>query len=127
MAGAASGAQLAENPIPNTILKSEQKLTQEQATELQDQWVQRAGIRRGAPAILPPKLDFSVLSFAPKDLLLLEAQQWGRPRDRGDVRGPAVHAEHGARGPLQPGIGVPEPGAARRVLVGGSSRSGRPP
>jgi phage portal protein BeeE len=33
-------------------------------------------MRRGAPAILPPKLDFSVLSFSPKDLLLLEAQQW---------------------------------------------------
>lgn len=76
MAGVASSAQMAENPIPTTVLKSEQKLTKEQATDLQDQWVERAGMRRGAPAILPPKLDFSVLAFSPKDLLLLEAQQW---------------------------------------------------
>ncbi len=76
MAGAASGAQLAENPIPNAILKSEQKLTEEQAREIQDQWVERAGLRRGAPAVLPPKLDFELLAFSPRDLLLLEAQQW---------------------------------------------------
>lgn len=76
MAGAASGAALAANPIPNAILKSEQKLTEEQARELQDQWVERAGLRRGAPAVLPPKLSFELLAFSPKDLLLLEAQQW---------------------------------------------------
>jgi HK97 family phage portal protein len=76
LAGAASAANLAANPIPNAILKSEQKLTEEQAREIQDQWVERSGLRRGAPAVLPPKLDFELLAFSPKDLLLLEAQQW---------------------------------------------------
>jgi len=76
LAGAASAASLAANPIPNAILKSEQKLTEEQAREIQDQWVERAGLRRGAPAVLPPKLDFELLAFSPKDLLLLDAQQW---------------------------------------------------
>lgn len=32
--------------------------------------------RNGAPPVLPPELDFSVLSINPSDLALLETQQW---------------------------------------------------
>jgi HK97 family phage portal protein len=76
MAAAATGATMTENPIPNAILKSEQKLTAEQAADLQAQWTERAGLRRGAPAILPPKLDFEMLQFSPADLQLIEVQEW---------------------------------------------------
>ena len=62
--------------IPNAVLKSQRKLTQEQAEALQDQWVARASVRRGAPAVLPPEIDFEMLAFSPADLLLLDAQQF---------------------------------------------------
>jgi phage portal protein BeeE len=32
--------------------------------------------RNGAPAVLPPELDFKVLSINPSDLALLETQEW---------------------------------------------------
>ena len=60
--------------VPNAVLKSQRKLTREQAEELQAQWVERTAVRRGAPAVLPPEIDFEQLSFSPKDLLLLDAQ-----------------------------------------------------
>jgi HK97 family phage portal protein len=36
----------------------------------------RAGARRGAPAVLPPDVEFQTFQFNPKDLLLLESRQW---------------------------------------------------
>ena len=75
-AGANAAQSLYDNPTPNAVLKSQRKLTGPQATALQDQWVERAGLRRGAPAVLPPEIDFEQLAFSPKDLLLLDAQQF---------------------------------------------------
>lgn len=65
-----------ESGVPHTVLKSNRKLTQEQASALQSQWAERASARRGLPAILPPDIDFEKLAFSPADLMLLDVQQF---------------------------------------------------
>jgi HK97 family phage portal protein len=61
--------------VPNAILKSKHKLTGDQATALQAQWIAaRARSSVGAPAVLPPEIDFQQLSFSPEDLMLLDVQ-----------------------------------------------------
>jgi HK97 family phage portal protein len=63
--------------VPNAVLKSTRKLTEGQATALQNQWVNarlRAGI--GAPAVLPPEISFEQLAFSAEDLALLDVQQY---------------------------------------------------
>lgn len=63
--------------VPNAVLKSTRKLTQDQAEALQAQWVNarlRSGI--GAPAVLPPEISFEQLSFNAEDLALLDQQQF---------------------------------------------------
>lgn len=78
--GVIYGGQLTQNTmssggVPQSVLKADTTLNETQARALQSQWV--GGDRPpGAPAILPKGLDFSVLSFSPKDLLLLDAQQF---------------------------------------------------
>jgi HK97 family phage portal protein len=67
---------MAEGGIPHAVLKSQRKLTKEQAEKLQNQWVERTAVRRGAPAVLPPEVDFEAHAFSPKDLLLLDAQEF---------------------------------------------------
>lgn len=63
--------------LPNAIIKSQRKLTADQALAIQTAWVEgRARVSTGVPAILPPELDFEQLQFSPKDLLLLEAQDF---------------------------------------------------
>src|SRR4029077_3948235 len=63
--------------VPNAVLKSTRKLTEGQATALQNQWINarlRAGV--GAPAVLPPEISFEQLSFNAEDLALLEQQSF---------------------------------------------------
>lgn len=67
---------MAEGATPNAVLKSTRKLSKEQAEAIQAQWVASSALRRGAPAILPPELDFQQLSFSPSDLMLLDAQKF---------------------------------------------------
>lgn len=62
--------------IPLAVLKSQRKLTKEQAGEIQTQWMEATTRRNGAPPVLPPELDFSPLQFKPGDIQLLESQQW---------------------------------------------------
>ncbi len=62
--------------IPLAVLKSQRKLTQEQAQEIQSQWMNATQRRNGAPPVLPPELDFEPLQFKPGDIQLLESQQW---------------------------------------------------
>lgn len=62
--------------IPAAVLKSQRKLTSAQAEELQTQWMAATQRRNGAPPVLPPELDFSVLSINPSDLSLLETQEF---------------------------------------------------
>jgi HK97 family phage portal protein len=61
--------------IPPAVLKSQRKLTKEQAEALQEQWVTRMTARTGPP-VLPPELDFETISFNPADMALLETQEW---------------------------------------------------
>lgn len=61
---------------PSAVLKSSRKLTKEQAEGIQEQWMSATSVRRGAPAILPPDLDFEKLAFSPADLLLLDVQNF---------------------------------------------------
>lgn len=65
-----------EGGIPNAVLKSQRKLTEDQASTLQAQWAAARSLNRGLPAILPPELDFETLAFTPKDLMLLDLQQF---------------------------------------------------
>lgn len=74
--GELSRTLMGENPVPHAVLKSQRKLTDAQASALQAQWVERTAARSGAPAVLPPELDFEQLAFSPRDLLLLDAQEF---------------------------------------------------
>jgi hypothetical protein len=67
---------VSQGGIPQSVLKSERKLTKEQAEALQEQWMTATSSRNGAPPVLPPELTFEVLSINPSDLALLETQQW---------------------------------------------------
>jgi hypothetical protein len=62
--------------IPKYFLKSERKLTKEQAEAIQLAWMTAAGNRNGAPPVVPPELTPTEMSFNPSDLALLETQQW---------------------------------------------------
>ena len=62
--------------IPPAILQPQRRVTAEQAAELQAQWVNRVGQRRGAPAVIPPDVTFTEFAFNPKDMLLLESREW---------------------------------------------------
>jgi len=69
-------ASVTQGGIPQAVLKSERKLTKDQAEALQAQWMDATSRRNGAPPVLPPELDFEVLSLNPSDLSLLDTQQW---------------------------------------------------
>ena len=62
--------------IPQAVIKSQRKLTKDQAETLQEQWMTATSARNGAPPVLPPELDFQVLSINPSDLSLLETQEF---------------------------------------------------
>ena len=63
--------------VNRVALRSKQRLSAEQAGELQAQWVAAVSQRLGAPAIIPPELELlEALSISPKDLMLLESRDW---------------------------------------------------
>lgn len=65
--------------IPKVSLKvtdENRKMKAEQAEALQTQWQVRTQQRGGAPPVLPYGLDFQALSFNPKDMALLETQDF---------------------------------------------------
>lgn len=63
--------------IPNAVLKSQRKLTPDQAQAIQTQWVAaRARAGRGVPAVLDPGIDLEKLQFSPADLALLDLEQY---------------------------------------------------
>lgn len=66
----------ARSGVPSTVLKFGGKLTARQATDLQEQWIAAVSARSGAPAVLDQGLDLTVLSFSPKDLMLLELREY---------------------------------------------------
>jgi len=62
--------------VPKAVLKSARKIDSTQAQKLQQQWMAKTQQRGGAPPVLPPELDFETLSWSPKDMALLETQEW---------------------------------------------------
>ncbi len=62
--------------IPQAVLKSQRKLSKDQAEALQAQWGAATTSRGGLPPVLPPELDFVPLSFNPADLSLLDTQEF---------------------------------------------------
>jgi HK97 family phage portal protein len=76
-AGEAGRVMVSGGGIPNAVLKSNRKLTKDQAEAIQTQWVNarlRSGV--GAPAVLPPEISFEQLSFNATDLALLDQQSF---------------------------------------------------
>ena len=67
---------VSDGGIPQAVLKPQQRVTKEQAEEIQQSWAQAAGSRGAAPAIIPPNLEYEQLSFNPSDLALLDTQEW---------------------------------------------------
>ncbi len=67
---------MGDNPAPHSVLKMARKLTRDQAEAAQAQWAEATSNRRGMPAILGPDIDFQQLAFSPKDLMLLEGQEF---------------------------------------------------
>jgi HK97 family phage portal protein len=65
-----------ESGVPNTVLRPKKQLNPDQAEALQAQWASRTSARRGAPAILPPDIEYDQLAFSPADLMLLDVQQF---------------------------------------------------
>jgi HK97 family phage portal protein len=65
--------------VPKAVLKvsdENRKIGPTQAENLQTQWMIRTQARNGAPPVLPPGLDFETLSWNPKDMALLETQEF---------------------------------------------------
>jgi len=62
--------------VPSAVLKWDRRLTAEQAQALQAQWVSAVAARQGSPAVLDNGLTFEVLSFSPKDMMLLELREF---------------------------------------------------
>lgn len=70
---------VAQGGIPFTALKitdEKRKQTAEQAQALQTQWMQKAAERNGAPPVLPYGLDFEAVGWNPKDMALIETQEF---------------------------------------------------
>jgi len=67
---------VSQGGIPQAVLKSQRKLTKDQAQSIQTEWAQATASRGSLPPVLPPELDFVALSFNPSDMALLETQEW---------------------------------------------------
>lgn len=75
----ASRSLQGENALPPAVLKSTHKLTEAQAIKIQDQWAARRAASSGRPPVLEPGIDLvdgPLASFSPRDLMLLEAQEF---------------------------------------------------
>jgi len=65
--------------VPKAVLKvvdPNRKLDSTQAENLQTQWMTRTQARNGAPPVMQYGLDFEVLGWSPKDMALLETQDF---------------------------------------------------
>jgi phage portal protein BeeE len=67
---------VASGGVPHTVLQTQRRLTADQAAELQAQWVSRAQVRGGAPAVIPPVVVFTQLAWSPADLALLDSRRF---------------------------------------------------
>jgi HK97 family phage portal protein len=89
---------VSQGGIPQAVLKSQRKLTKEQAEALQQQWGNATTSRSGLPPVLPPELDFTPLSFNPSDLALLDTQEFNAKMLASAFGVPAVMLNMGVEG-----------------------------
>ena len=65
--------------VPKAVLKvtdPNRKLSADQAEALQTQWMTRTQARNGAPPVMQHGIDFETLSWSPKDMALIESQEF---------------------------------------------------
>lgn len=65
--------------VPKSVLKvtdANRKLSADQAVALQTQWMTRTQARNGAPPVMQYGIDFETLGWSPKDMALLETQDF---------------------------------------------------
>lgn len=62
--------------VPPVVIKSQRKLTKEQAEGIQTQYAERMSTRSGLPPVFPPELDLQEITFNPADLALLDTQEF---------------------------------------------------
>jgi HK97 family phage portal protein len=66
--------------IPNSVLTHPSRLNEQQAADLQNQWVMARSSSIGLPAVLSGGVDFKTLSFSPTEMALVELAQWNESR-----------------------------------------------
>ena len=66
--------------MPYSVLVHPNRLTAQQATDLQMQWVEARMSTLGLPAVLSGGVDFKPLSFDPQKMALVELAQWNEAR-----------------------------------------------
>lgn len=66
--------------LPNAVLVHPSELTEDQATDLQVQWVNARMSSMGLPAVLSGGVDFKTLAFDPDKLGLLDLARWNEAR-----------------------------------------------
>jgi len=79
LAAGNSALDVNEGGVPKAVLKvvdQNRSIDKKQAEDLQAQWAQRTQQRGGAPPVLPFELDFKTLGWSPKDMALLETQDF---------------------------------------------------
>ncbi len=79
LAAGNQGLEVATGGVPKAVLKitdPNSKITAKQAEALQAQWQLRTTQRNGAPPVLEYGLDFQSQPWSPKDMALLETQEF---------------------------------------------------
>ena len=76
LASADLGRVMMSTGTPTSVIQMLKKGTEDQARQVQDQWVAATASRRGAPAVIGPDLKFEKLGFSAEDLQLLSMQQF---------------------------------------------------
>lgn len=66
--------------IPWAILKNSRQVTSQQASDAQARWVAASARRDGAPAVLGNDWEFETVSLSPKDMMLLEVEEFSERR-----------------------------------------------
>lgn len=66
-----------ESGVPPAVLKAKNTLNEAQAIKIQTQWAARRSASSGLPPVLPPEIDLvDGPAFSPRDLALIEAQEF---------------------------------------------------
>ena len=67
---------VSQDTMPAGYLKSENRLTSDEAIEARDSWMEKRANAMGAPAVLGNGFDFVSTGINPSDMALLDTQQW---------------------------------------------------